>query len=131
MAAPQQQSNQQDSSFNLIWGIAAIFAVFGVIWFAFKNQIVEFFLLLKLYEVNMLGAYFHTSYFEQLRNVILYAMANPEKVQFNELLLIGNTVGNWFRIPLAILFFFLGIVVYSANATRVFRQKYSMHLLRN
>lgn len=126
MAAPQQQGNPQDSSFNILWAIAGIFAVLGMIWYAFKTQIIQFFLMIKLVEVNFLDRLFDTPYFKQLHDIILYAAQHPDAITFNQFILISTTVGNWFRVPFAIGLFALGILIYFANSTRVFRNKYDM-----
>ena len=128
MAAPQQGGNQQDNSFNMLWGIAGIFAVAGVIWWAFKVPIIQFYLLIKLYQVDFLGMFFHQAYFESLHEIILKARANPNQITLNWLLLLGSTVGSWLRIPFAGLLFVLGIWVYFANSTRTFKNIYNMKM---
>jgi intracellular multiplication protein IcmP len=128
MAAPQQGS-QPDNSAAMLWIIAAIFAAIAVIWYSFQSQIVSFYLYIKLYEVNILRQIFPNSYYGQLRNIILAALANPTQIKFNDLVLIGTTIGNTLRIPLASLLFLLGIVVYFANTTRVFKRNYNMPVL--
>src|SRR5579862_5425887 len=129
MAPPPPQGNQQDSSFNILWGVAGVFAVLGVIWYALKTQIVQLYLLIKLYEVDFLGSFFYPDYFHTLHNIILGQLQSPNSVQFNVLLEIGATVGNWFRVPFALLLLLLGVIVYFANSTRVFRSIYSMRSL--
>jgi intracellular multiplication protein IcmP len=47
-------------------------------------------------------------------------------VKFPELVLLGTTIGNGFRIPLMILLLGLAVVVYFANSTREFKHTYSM-----
>lgn len=126
MAPPPQAGNQADNSTGILWGIAAIFAVVGVIWFTFKNYIVVSYLFIKLYEVELLNTIFPTAYFERLNSIIQFAINNPSKVSFSDLMLIGSGIGNWLTIPLAVLLLVLGIVVYLANSVRVFKRSYSM-----
>ena len=124
--AGAQQPNQSDNSAGILWGVAAIFAITGMIWFSFKNYIIWVYLFVKLSEVHLLNAIFPSAYFERLNSIILYAIANPAKISFSDLMLIGSGIGKWMTIPLAVLFCFLAIVVYFANTVRVFKRTYSM-----
>lgn len=124
MAAPQQ-GGQSDNSMAMIWGIAAVFAVIGVIWFAFKSKIVSFFLTIKLYELKLLSLV-GGHYFDRLESALYSAIANPEKVDFNQLIALGQGVGDWLRYPFVILLFILAVVVYTSNTTRVFKRTYNM-----
>ncbi|MBA3662486.1 MAG: type IVB secretion system coupling complex protein DotM/IcmP [Gammaproteobacteria bacterium] len=123
-AAPQQ-SGGNDNSSGIIWGIAAIFATIGMIWYAFKSYIVYFYLLLKLYEVDFLSL-FNAVYFAPLRGAIEKAMINPSIVKFPELVALGQGAGDILRFPFVIILFILAFVVYLGNTTRVFRKIYSM-----
>lgn len=123
-AAPQQPSSN-DNSAGIIWGIAAIFATVGMVWYAFKSYIVYSFLLIKLYEVDFLSL-FNAPYFAPLRTAIVKALANPGAVNFPELIAIGQGAGDILRYPFVIILFVLAFVVYLGNATRVFRRAYSM-----
>ena len=124
MPAPQQ-GNQSDNSAGILWGIAALFATVGVVWYVFKNQILTYYLTLKLYEIDCLN-YFYPNHFEDMRANIMWAIANPAKINFAQLVSIGNGVGDWMRIPFLILLLLLAVVVYFGNTTRVFRRIYSM-----
>lgn len=127
MAAPQQ-GNQSDNSASIIWGVAAIFAAVGMIWFAFKDFLVYFFLAIKLYEVNFLSL-FSEQYFAPLRAAITAAMAHPGAVKFPELVKMGQAAGDFLRIPFVVILFILAFVVYLGNTTRVFKRAYSMREL--
>jgi intracellular multiplication protein IcmP len=126
MAGAPQQGGQPDNSTGILWGVAALFAAIGVIWVVFKTKIVSVYLLIKLGEVDALNAMFHSDYFDQLRNLILTALAHPTNVTFNQLMYIGGTVGSWLRFPFVIFLFILAIIVYFNNTTRVFKHTYNM-----
>lgn len=124
MPAPQP-GNQGDNSTGIIWGIAAIFATLGGIWFAFKDQIVAMYLTLKLYEVQVLS-YFNEAYFLSIQNKILLALKNPAAVSFPDLVTIGQGAGDFLRYPIVAVLIILSVVVYLGNTTRVFKRAYSM-----
>lgn len=129
--APSAGGGQSDNSAGILWGVAAVFATVGIIWFAFKSQIINFYLSLKLIELNFLNFLGHylpinTSSFGRIQEVIAYAKAYPAKISYNDLLMIGDAVGNWFRIPLLLIFIGLAVLVYFGNTTRVYKRIYSM-----
>jgi len=130
-AAPAGGGNQSDNSAGILWGVAAVFATVGITWFAFKSQIINFYLNIKLYELDFIAFLsnylpINTSTFDRIREVISYAKANPAKVGYNDLLMIGASVGDSFRIPFLLIMLALAVLVYFSNTTRVYKRIYSM-----
>src|SRR3990167_7027000 len=115
MAAPQQGGGQSDNSAGILWGIAAIFAILGGVWYAFKTQIVTGYLWVKLYEVKFISIFSSSDYLDRLETAILAALTVPKAVSFNDLILIGSGVGSWLRIPFAVLLLVLAFFVYQSN----------------
>jgi len=128
MAAPQGGGNQSDNSTGILWGIAAIFAAIGIIWYAFRVYIVMFYLSIKLYEVDLVNA-LTGNRFEDLHAALIYAIAHAKSLQFADVVMLGQGVGSIFRYPFAILLIVLAFIVYLGNSTRVFRNTYSMKTL--
>lgn len=132
MAAPQGGGGGgQDNSAGILWGVAAVFATVGVVWFAFKSQIINVYLSMKLYELNFIGFLgnylpINTSSFDRIREVISYAKANPAKMGYGDLLLVGESVGVWYRIAFLLIMLVLAVVVYFSNTTRVYKRIYNM-----
>lgn len=131
---PAPQPSQNDNSSGMLWTVAAIFVAIGAIWFGLKKYIVTFFLTIKLYEINFLelfGGVFNINpaFFEKLRTATTWAIANPTKITFNDLLNIGNTVGESLRYPFIAILFVLAVVVYFGNTARVYRRNYDMNEL--
>lgn len=127
MAAPQQGGGQPDNTMGVIWGVVACLIALGVVWYNFKDYIISAYLTLKLYEINFLSIF--SSRFEDLRTTTLAALANPGKLNFADLMTIGDGVGDWLRIPLVILLIVLAFVIYLSNSSRVYRHLYSMQEL--
>jgi len=125
MAAPQQPQGS-DNSAGILWGIAAIFAVLGVIWYAFKIQIVSVYLWVKLYEVKLITFFTHSEYLDRLQTAIIAALAVPQAVSLRDLVMIGSGVGAWLRIPFAALLLLLAFFVYQSNTARTYRNIYKM-----
>lgn len=131
MPAPAPQGNQSDNSSAILWWVAAIFAAIGGIWFAAKAQIISAFLTIKYYELVLITTVTHylnidTTTLTQTQAALNYARANPMAINFNQLLALGESVGDLLRIPLVILLFILAIVVYISNTARVYRHTYNM-----
>jgi intracellular multiplication protein IcmP len=122
---PAGGGGQGDNSTGIIWGIAALFAVMGVVWYVFQTQLVRGYLFIKLQEVNFMNSVTGNR-FDALHEVILSAIQNPKNVTFSMLMQIGGIVGDWTRYPLAVILFILAIAVYFGNKTRTFRRVYSM-----
>lgn len=130
MAAPQQGGGQSDNSLSMLWGIAAVFAAAGGIWYAFKAQIIYFYLTIKLYEVHVMNALSGDKY-EKLQSAIHTAMQYSGKITFPDLVMLGDAVGNVIRYPFMLLMFILAIVIYFGNSTNVFKRTYNMKDLAN
>jgi len=127
MAAPQQGGGgQSDNSAGILWGIAAIFAVFGIVWYAFKTYIVSCYLWIKLYEVKMIALFTWSDYLDRLQTAIMAGIANPHDVKFPDLMLIGAGVGDYLRIPFVILLIIMAFFVYQSNTARTYRNTYKM-----
>src|SRR3990167_11015307 len=111
MAPPPQSGGQSDNSYGMLWGVAAIFAAMGFIWYAFKKQIVSAFLVLKWYEADGLSTFFPAQY-DPIKAHISAALLNPTKLTFSDLLTIGQQVGDYLRYPFIAILFLLAIILY-------------------
>ncbi len=122
MPPAQQQSGQPDNSSALIWVVAAIFIFGAIIWIAFKKQLIVFYFSIKLWEINVLS--FFTS---SLDNVKISIMGvNPETLAFQDVVKVGEAVGDYLRYPAVVIIFILACVVFFSNSTRVFKKVYNM-----
>jgi len=117
----------EEGSMAIIWAIAALFVIFGLIWFLYKDHIITWYLTLKLWELRGVSIVAPTTSVEYLKNFI--QTTNPTMLTFEEMLKIGQMVGNYLRIPFIILLVALGVVVYFGNTTRGFKNTYSMKTL--
>lgn len=127
-AAPPSGSGQPDNSSAILWGVAAVFAALGVLWYIFKDQLVIFYLTLKLYEVNLLNIVTF-GHMGPVRDAILSALSKPDAIKFPDLVQLGRGVGSWIRVPLALIMFALAYIVYTSNTVRMYKRTYSMNEL--
>jgi intracellular multiplication protein IcmP len=113
-----------------LWSIAAIFAAVAGVWYVFKSQIIWFYFTIKLYELDFLnyvsGFFGQPGYFNALQQTVKAARVSAAQLTYNDLLILGASVGEWLRIPMAILLILLGILVYVSSTSRSFRRTYNM-----
>ena len=126
--APQQGGGQSDNSASMLWGIAALFAFVGGIWYVFKPQIISGYLALKLFEVNIMNS-LSGNHYAALSGAISMALQKPGRLTLNDVVMLGSGVGDVIRYPFVILMIILAFVVYFSNTRRVFRNTYSMKML--
>lgn len=122
MAGAPPQSGQPDNSNAVLWITAATFVACGVIWFTFKRKIISAYFTLKLWEINFLGLFTHN--LDDVRSWI--STANPSSFTFEDVVKVGDAVGDYLRIPFVILIFILAFVVFLGNTARVFKRAYNM-----
>lgn len=126
MAAPQAGGGgQSDNSTGILWSIAAIFAFLGGVWFVFKAQLVSFYLLIKYGEIHLVNLVTGHRYMA-VENLIQSARASSTNLSFNDVLTLGDSVGQLLRYPFAAVMILLAFLVYFGNSTRVFKKNYSM-----
>lgn len=123
MAAPSQGGgNPQDNSAGIVWITAAIFVALGVIWYSFKAQIVGFYFKLKLLEIDIISLFTHN--LDDVRTTIMGS--NPGQLTFDDVMRIGDAVGDYLRIPCVIIIAGLAVAVYFSNSVRTFKRAYDM-----
>lgn len=130
-AAPQGGGGGQgDNSYDILWIIAGIAVVGGLIWWKFHIQIVQGYLSFKIYELyvlDMVGGWVgHPFYFESLRESLIQSRSFASTMGYMDLIHKSASVGVWVRIPLVVLLLALGVIVYVSNTTRVYRRTYKM-----
>ncbi len=122
MAGQAPQQNQADNSMASLWITGAILIFGAVIWMSFKLQLIHFYFKIKLVEIDFLSLF--TNKLDDVRTSIL--TVDPNQLNFQDVVSIGQAVGNYLRIPLVAILMVLSVVVFFASTTRVFKRIYSM-----
>lgn len=125
MAGGGAQQGQSDNSMGILWIIGAIFVFGALLWFVFKEALINFYLTLKLWEIAFISIF--TNRLDDVRTVIL--TADHSKLTFNEVSMLGEAVGNYLRFPLVLIIIILAFVIYFSNSTRSFKRAYDMTAL--
>lgn len=124
--AAQQSSGQQDNSMGILWGIAAILFVLAIIWITFKAQILGFFLQVKLWEARHIMPLFSRHSAEAIRTLSDMLQTPVDSIQFGDVLVIGETVGDAVRYVVIPLVLVMAVCIYLSSSTRVFKKVYGM-----
>jgi len=122
MAGAAQQPNQPDGSMGMVWGIAVVFVVGAVLWISLKKQIIAFYFTIKLWEINFIGLF--TNRLADVKTAIIGA--DPNKLTFQDVVKVGEAVGDYIRYPIVVIIFVLAVVVFLSSSTRVFKKSYNM-----
>lgn len=125
MAGQQPQGGQPENSSALLWAVAAAFIACGVIWYNFKKKIIGVYFTLKLWEIKFLGMFTHN--LDDVRTWI--TTTDPATFRFEDVVKVGEAVGDYLRIPFVVLIFILAFVVFLGNSARVYKRRYDMREL--
>lgn len=120
MAGSQQP--QSDNSMSVLWILAGVFVFSAMTWYMFRPQIVHFYFTIKLWEIDAIGLFTHR--LDDVKATIL--STNPAQLSLDDLMRIGNIVGNYLRIPVVLIILIFALLVYFSNSTRSFKRIYSM-----
>jgi intracellular multiplication protein IcmP len=116
------QGDQSEGSTGILWIIAACLIFAALIWVAFKEKIVGFYFSFKLWEIGLLSHF--TDRLEDVRAYIIQTPVN--QLTFQDVVHVGNAVGDYVRVPVVLLIFILAFLIYFANSTRLYKRIYTM-----
>lgn len=117
---------QSDNSMGFLWIIVAIFAAGLLIWYAGHDIIVAIAFKIKIFEINIISLF--TSSLQGLKQQIL--STDPAAVDINSLGQLLTLVGNYLKIPVAVVLAALAFVLYNTSAKTRFRSTFSMKSLQ-
>ncbi len=123
--APPSPSGQTDDSMSYFWILVAVFAAIVAIWYFAHNYIVYGYLQLKSAEISLISLFTN-----RLKPVQSWIHLVPiETVTFSKVSLAAGLVGNYFRLPVALLLFVLAVLVYRSDPVRKYKRTYNMKSL--
>ncbi len=141
----QQGGNGADNSLDFLWLVVILVVSIGLIWYFGKNHIANAVFFLRDYEIIVIQ-YILTGWTRVMQFLHLPMLAantenlttwqqfmagKPTNVSFSALTDLSTAVGNYYRIPVAIVLVALGIKIYFSHLTSKFRTTFSMQRLRN
>ncbi len=126
MAAQQQQSSG-DNGMAPVWILVIIFLVGYVIWREAHQYIVNFVFFLNIWQAKLIHLFVGG---DMLTNEInIMETVNPTSVNWDQLVLLTNSVGEYMRYPVIIILAVLAVWLYQSDITLKFRRAHSMKSL--
>ena len=128
------QDNADKNSTGVLWGAAFLIAIIFGIWYAFKLELIQFYVSLKYYELLFLQ-FFSTLPFLPQENLLLdmldylEEMHNPYAPNLEIVLYIGKNVGFFMNIFFSIIAFFMTYKLWHKNSVTRFIKTHSMDTL--
>jgi intracellular multiplication protein IcmP len=126
--AQQQQSQGSDSGMGPVWIIVLLFFTGYIIWVTGHQYIVDFVFVINIWQAKLVNLFIHN---QALANQItLMQTIDPKTVDWDNLLNMTRSVGDFMRYPVVLVLIVLAIVLYKSNITLKFRRAHDMKTLR-
>lgn len=115
----------KDNHMGFLWIIFGVFILAAIIWYLFHAQIIQGIFYIKLAEISVISLF--TDQLASMRAWIHHA--NPNTVTMGQVVVVAEAVGNYLRIPGAVLLMSLAAVVYFTDIRLKFKKTYTMQTL--
>jgi intracellular multiplication protein IcmP len=128
-----QQSQQQgggggDNSMAPAWITVLAFIALYIIWRQFHQYVVAFIFFLNILQAKFVNLFVNNP--EINSHIYLMQTVDPASVQWDQLIALTRSVGNYIRYPIVALLTLLAFFLYKSNITLKFRRAHSMKSLR-
>lgn len=124
----QQQQQSGDHSMGGAW-VAALFIFAGyIIWVTARHYIVSFVFAFNVMQAKFMNYFINDSALSN--DIFLMQTLDPHLVDWAQLMVFTEHVGNYSRYPLIVLMLVFGVILYRSDVTMKYRKKHSMSTLR-
>lgn len=138
-SAPQDQGGEKNT-YYILWVMALIVFVGGVIWYFADYELKVFFLAVRKYELMSVAfvldhlplQYFSWVHEQQLRvdsDLALVKQITPDTLTLDMASVLSTEVGDFIRYPIGVLLAILGIYIYNAHLLMRYTRKHNMNTL--
>lgn len=128
MAAQQQQQGSSDNSMDLVWiGILAVISGY-VFWALAHKYVVQFIFLLNIIQAELVDFVVPGSPLSE--QVYFMQTVDYSTVSWDQLVVISQEVGNYFRYPVLLMGIVMAILLYRSDITLAYRRMHDMKTLR-
>lgn len=119
---PAQQQQEQDSGLGPFWVSLAVIITLLVVWYLYSQYLVW-----ALFQVRLAEAYLMSFFTSSLNHTIAWMHQVPLKsVTFEQVQYVSTEIGDYYRIPVAVILAAFSMVIYFSSSTSRFKQTYSM-----
>lgn len=128
--AQQQQggSGGSDNSMGPIWITVLLVCVCYFIWFSAHQYIVSFIFHLNLFQAKIVHAILGGTHLSN--EIYLMETLDPRTVNWGQMMMLAELVGNYVRYPLIVILVLLAIMLYRSDVTLKYRKAHNMKTLR-
>jgi len=121
------QDPNSENSYALLWILACIFVVGGVIWYFFKNELITFFIAVKKYEILAVSFVLDN---ENIQKAIRWTeAADYNNITMQDVTVISTFVGGYLMYPICFILVVMAIVMLKGTASMRYTKAYNMDTL--
>ena len=116
-----------ENAYTLLWILAGVFIVCGLIWYFWSTQLKWFFIFVRRYETKILSFFVHnenTNILNQGMN-----MVRPDSLTWDYATKISDFIGGYLMYPSIFILLVLGIIIFRSSASMRYTKAYSMDTL--
>lgn len=124
-----QEQGDDKGAYTLLWIIASVFVVGGLIWWKFSSQLKIAFLLVRKYEVQAISFFINNENMERAKLGIDMALSSPDSLNMYYATVISEFVGHYLIYPISLLLVVLAVIMFKGHATMRFTKAYNMDTL--
>jgi intracellular multiplication protein IcmP len=126
MAAQQQQSSS-DSGMGPVWIIVSLFFIGWLVWRGAHQYIVNVVFFIDIWQAKLVHLFTGSPLLANEINIM--QTANPINIDWNEMIRLTRSVGEYSRYPIILILSILGVWLYQSDITLKFRRAHNMKSL--
>lgn len=121
------QDPNSENAYAMLWILAVIFVIGGLIWYFFKNQLITFFIAVKKYEILAVSFVLDN---ENIQKAIRWTQAaDYNNISMQDVTVISTFVGGYLMYPICFILVVMAIVMLKGTATMRYTKAYNMDTL--
>ncbi|HRE30932.1 MAG TPA: hypothetical protein PLD88_03065, partial [Candidatus Berkiella sp.] len=108
-------SGGDENAYAMLWILAVIAVVVGVVWYFFKNQLIQAFIAIKKYEILAVSFFINN---ENIQKAIQWTeRVTPETIGAQEAQIISTFIGQYLMYPICFILIVMAIIMLKGTAT--------------
>lgn len=119
--------DQGQDSYTLLWILASVFVIGGVLWYFFGDALKMAFIAIKKYEVMAISFFVKNENVD--RAIQGLNMANPDNLSMYYANTISTFIGQYLIYPIAFILIVMAIIMLRGSATMRYTKSYNMDML--
>jgi len=144
MAAQQGGGQGEDkNTYYILWVVALIVFICGIIWYFFQFQLKQFFIWIKVSELVVINFFFDIlpeglpwvgdsiskSIAEARPELLVAKQLTPDNISLDIAQVLSQSTGEYMRYPVAVLLIILCIIIFRVNVQMRLKKKFNMATL--